>query len=75
MGHDLNSIAYSMSNTIPMDAVFVTGEENITAPLKDISNKRNTEFIQTEHTQVSKEYMNKFPFLEHSENVALALKV
>ena len=75
MGHDLNSIAYSMSNTIPTDAVFVTGEENITAPLKDISNKRNTEFILTEHTQVSKEYMNKFPFLEHSENVALALKV
>lgn len=75
MGHDLTSIAYSMSNTIPKDAVFVTGEEKNIAPLEEVAENRNSKFIQTNHSSVTKEYMNKFPFLEHSENVALALKV
>ncbi len=75
MGYDLESIAYSMSNTIPFKSNFVTGEKNITKPLKIISTQRDTNYYQTEKSQISKDYMNRFPFLEHSENVALALKV
>ena len=75
MGHDLLSIASSLSNTIPYESNFVTGEEYINSPLKEISINRNTEYFQTNVNSISKEYMNKFPFLEHSENISIALKV
>ncbi len=75
MGYDLNSIALSLSNTIPYNSTVISAEENIIDPLKKISKIRNTNFIQTKSGDVSKEYMIKFPFLEHAENVSLALKV
>ena len=75
MGYDLNSIALSLSNTVPYNSTFITAEEKITEPLKQVSEQRNSKFYQTSSNDVSKEYMLKFPFLEHAENVALALKV
>ena len=74
MGYDLKSIALSLSNTIPYDSTFITAEENTVESFKKISKDRNSNFFQTNSSEISKEYMLKFPFLEHAENVALALK-
>ena len=75
MGYDLESIALSLSNTIPYNSIFITAEEHVSDPLERISNERSTMFYQTSSDDVSKDYMMQFPFLEHAENVALALKV
>ena len=75
MGYDLLSIASSLSNTIPYESNFITGEEYINSPLKEISINRNTEYFQTNADSIPKEYMNNFPYLEHSENISIALKV
>jgi poly-gamma-glutamate synthase PgsB/CapB len=40
-----------------------------------VSEKRNTEFNQVETDEVTSEYMERFPYLEHRDNVALALQV
>ena len=75
MGYDLESIALSLSNTIPYNSKFITAEEKIVSPLKTIAVSRNSSFHQSKPNDVSKEYMIQFPFLEHAENVSLALKV
>ena len=75
MGYDLESIALSLSNTIPYNSKFITAEEKIVSPLKTIAVSTNSSFYQSKPNDVSKEYMIQFPFLEHAENVSLALKV
>ncbi len=75
MGYDLESIALSLANTIPFYSTFITAEQKNVVPLKKISEKRKTKFLQSSPDEIDTDYMLKFPFLEHAENVALALKV
>ena len=44
-------------------------------PLEDISKERNSVIEVSDEDDISKEYLDKFPFIEHPENIALALKV
>jgi poly-gamma-glutamate synthase PgsB/CapB len=65
----------SLSNTIPFNGKLVTSEKEMGSVLEQVSEKRNTEFNQVEADEVTSEYMGRFPYLEHRDNVALALKV
>ncbi|MBC8256261.1 MAG: poly-gamma-glutamate synthase PgsB [Candidatus Marinimicrobia bacterium] len=75
MGSTLEDIAMSLSNTIPFDGHLVTSEKELDSVLEEVSEKRNTEFNKVSDKEVSIEYMGRFPYLEHRDNVALALKV
>ena len=75
MGYTLQDNAMSLSNTIPFNGKFVTSEKEMDSVLEQVSEKRNTEFNQVETDEVTPEYMGRFPYLEHKDNVALALKV
>ena len=44
-------------------------------PLERVAISRNSDVQVVDSESISKNYMDKFPFLEHSENVALALQV
>ena len=75
MGSTLQDNAMSLSNTIPFNGKLVTSEKEMGNVLQQVSEKRNTEFNQVETDEVTSEYMERFPYLEHRDNVALALKV
>ena len=75
MGTTNNEIAYSLSNTIPFNSKVITAEHETFEPLLDVSISRNSIIEQSSKDDISDEYLNKFPFIEHPENIALALKV
>ena len=75
MGSTLHENAMSLSNTIPFNGKLVTSEKEMGSVLEQVSEKRNTEFNMAVGDEVTPEYMGRFPYLEHRDNVALALKV
>ena len=84
MGITLEDNAMSLSNTIPYHGRFVTVLPNnsdnslnqkLLNKLEKISNERDTEYIQASYNDISLDFMEKFSYLEHQDNVALALKV
>ena len=75
MGSTLHENAMSLSNTIPFNGKLVTSEKEMGSVLEQVSEKRNTEFNMAAGDEVTPEYMGRFPYLEHRDNVALALKV
>jgi len=75
MGPSMKDITFSLSNSIPNNGQFLTVQSPFNKHLRHISNERNTTFYEVDTDEVTPEYLSKFPFLEHDENVALALKV
>jgi len=75
MGSTMSDIALSLSNTIPFNGRLVTAENDNLTPLKVVAADRNSVVDLVNVEDISEEYMNQFPFLEHAENVALALQV
>ncbi len=75
MGPTMDNIAQSIGNTIPFNGTLVTTESQYIRFFKDISKSRNSSVEIPKCNNISSEYINKLPYLEHEENVALALKV
>ena len=75
MGTTNEEIAYSLSNTIPFNSKIVTAEHQTFEPLEVISKQRNSIIEQSDINDINSDYLDKFPFIEHPENIALALKV
>jgi len=75
MGSTMEDIALSLSNTIPFNGTLVTAEKDILEPLERVAKSRNSNVDVVDADSISEDYMDKFPFLEHAENVALALQV
>ena len=75
MGSNLMDNTMCLSNTIPFNGKLVTSEKEMGSVLRQVSEKRNTEFSQVKADEVTPEYMGRFPYLEHRDNVALALKI
>jgi len=75
MGHTLPEIAETMGKTIPKDAQLFTAENIIPGSLKKIADKRNTVSHFVDSGAVSTEEMKGFQYIEHRDNVALALAI
>ena len=75
MGPTMKDITYSLSNSIPAKGKFLTVSSPYNKYLRHISKERDTTFYEVDTDEVTSDYLSKFPFLEHDENVALALKV
>lgn len=75
MGDTIRDIAYSLSNTIPFNSKIFTSEELSLNFLKKIALKRNSKIIKSSDSGIESSYMTKMPYLEHKENVELALSV
>lgn len=75
MGHTLQEIAECMGRTIPENQHLFSSENIIPEVLQQIADKRHTvaHFIDLE--TVSLEEMRGFSYIEHRENVSLALAV
>jgi len=88
MGATLIDNAMSISNTIPYNGTMVTvakdlnqdgqidsRDQNIDDIFHDVTKKRNTKLFHASSSNIPSGYMEKFKYLEHSDNVALALQV
>jgi len=75
MGHTLDEIAETMGRTIPKNEHLFSSENVIPETLKRIADRRNTVCHFVDPEIVSKEEMNGFSYIEHRDNVALALAV
>ena len=75
MGYTLPEIANALGNTIPRKQHLFTAEKLLFSNLKEISEKRNTMIHLADDHSVSEEEMKGFTYIEHKENVALALAV
>ena len=75
MGITNKDIASSLSNTIPYNSKLITSEDKYYNIFKSVSNKRNTQIIKTDEKDVDSDYIENFHYIEHPENISLALKV
>ncbi len=75
MGKTNKDIASSLSNTIPYNSKLITSEDKHYNIFKSVSKKRNTQIIKTDKKDVDPVYIENFHYLEHPENISLALKV
>lgn len=75
MGYTLPEIADALGNTIPKNQNIFTAEKILFNKLKEIAEKRKSSIHLAEENQVTEDEMKGFSYIEHKENVALALAV
>ena len=75
MGYTLPEIAEALGNTIPKKQNLFTAEKILFSNLKKISDQRNTRIHLADEDSVTEDEMKGFAYIEHKENVALALAV
>ncbi len=75
MGSTEQSVTMSLSNTIPVAGVCYTAENKHFGLLKQVADRRQTKIIKVRPTDVTTEELAAFRYIEHAENVQLALAV
>lgn len=75
MGATVQSVTMCLSNTIPENGICFTAEDKHFGILKKIADERKTKILQIRPTDVTQEELDKFNYIEHAENVQLALAV
>lgn len=75
MGPGLRNVTLSLCNTIPSHGKLFTSEKKMLPLLKKQAKRRHTEIFQAQDIDISNQEMKKFPYIEHKENVTLALSI
>src|SRR6266481_4855750 len=75
MGPTLPDIARSLSETIPHNGTCFTGEQTYFQILQETAARRNTRLHLATGDAIADSVMKGFTYLEHKDNVALALAV
>ncbi len=75
MGPTVKDVAIALSNTVPKHAKFYTAEHVYLDIFKKKAEKLGTEVFVSSPDSVGDEDMKGFTYIEHKENVALALMV
>ena len=78
MGPTVVDVARSLAGTTPVDGKLFTAEQNHLHILKEAAQDRGSELIaigDDEVAQVSWDELEQFSYIEHPDNVALALRV
>lgn len=75
MGPTVEDVAESLANTVPRGGELFTAEKQYFDILKERADKRNSSIHLAEGHVISDAEMRGFSYLEHKDNVALALTV
>lgn len=75
MGPTVIDVGKALGNTIPKNGVLFTSEKQHFGLLKDICDKRKSRIVLSEESNVSEDEMLGFDYIEHRENVSLALDI
>ena len=75
MGPTEDDVAYSLCNTIPVDGILITGEDQKKDILKEVASSNRSDLIFSDDQSVTNDELDKFTYMEHPSNVAVALDV
>tara|TARA_B100000427_G_scaffold281849_1_gene253253 strand:- start:665 stop:1846 length:1182 start_codon:yes stop_codon:yes gene_type:complete len=75
MGPTEDDVAYSLCNTIPVDGILITGEDQKKDILKEVASSNRSDLIFSDDKSVTNDELDKFTYMEHPSNVAVALDV
>ena len=75
MGPTMEDVAVALSHTIPDNGIFFTCEQRYLPILEKIAAERNSQIVPVMPDQITDGMMRGFTYLEHKDNVALALAV
>ena len=75
MGPGIKQVGEALSNTIPKKGVLFTSEDKHHKFLENKCYKKNTQFHCSYATSISDEDMRGFNYIEHKDNIALALDI
>ena len=75
MGYTMEDITKSLTNTVPMNGKMITTQSSTSKIIKAKSNENNSIYFEVSGNQINSDIMKEFSYLEHNENVALALEV
>lgn len=75
MGYSLPEITWTLSKTIPANQHLFTSEKEMFPLLKAAADKKKSVIHLVDTETIKQEEMNGFSYIEHKENVALALAV
>lgn len=75
MGSTVQSVTMSLSNTLPPQGICYTCEKENFGILQKMADKYHTKLHQIKPIDVTKEELSKFHYIEHAENLQLALAV
>jgi poly-gamma-glutamate synthase PgsB/CapB len=75
MGPTEKDVVKSLCNSIPVSGVLVTAEQKHKNIIKKVTYDNNSDFILSDENSLSNEYINNFNYIEHPQNIAIALDV
>ncbi|MBW1874555.1 MAG: poly-gamma-glutamate synthase PgsB, partial [Deltaproteobacteria bacterium] len=77
MGPTEDDVARALAGTVPCDGVFLTAERKHREFFQQVAEERGSRFRAAEDISrsLTPEDMESFPYLEHQDNVELALAV
>ena len=75
MGPTDTDVALSLCNSIPVNGILITAEDEKTKLIKKIAKDNGTEFIRPDDKSVTKNDLKKFSYIEHPSNISVALEV
>ena len=75
MGPTEEDVAHSLCNTVPVNSVLITGEDQKPNILKEVAKQNGTAFIKSDESSVQKNELDGFNYMEHPANIAVALDV
>ena len=75
MGPTEEDVAHSLCNTIPVNSVLITGENQKPDILREVAKQNGTRFIKSDESSVRNKELDGFNYMEHPSNIAVALDV
>ena len=75
MGPTDEDVVQSLCNSIPVSGTLVTAEDKHRDILETVALQNNSEILFSDETSVSKDELNGFNYIEHPQNIAIALDV
>ena len=75
MGPTLDDVRLSLANTIPFNGKMILGENDILETIAPVAKSRNTVLTAADESTVQEDDLKDFSYLEHPQNIAVALEV
>src|SRR5258707_7904900 len=75
MGPTVEDVALSLSNTIPYGGILFTSEQRYVQIFQEVGAQRKSRIVVVSSGDITDEMMGGFSYIEHKDNVALALAV
>lgn len=75
MGPTNQDVAKSLCNTVPVNGLLITAENEQTKILEEVASNNNSKIIFTDDSKITKSDVSGFKYLEHPQNISIALDV